>query len=249
MHWSMSLWLFALLLFCPHTAAAEEESVIFSGFARGWAPYEMVSDAQVHGIAVDIFKAVMPEGVHAHIEPSTKPRAKLYSNKSPIYTRLEGKEWMAGQNHFLWSDPVMHMSDALISPATSPMEYRGPGSLEGKTIACIRNYQYPTLKTLFKNKLATRYDVNKDVILLRMVKAGRVDAAVLDLRTAYWLIQKTPDLEASDFWVSATPVDSVALRFVFNPVPSWEKHLPEINKHIQRIQSDGTLSTILSKYQ
>jgi polar amino acid transport system substrate-binding protein len=244
----MSFWLFALFLFCPHIAAAEE-SIIFSGFARGWAPYEMVSDAQVHGIAVDIFKAVMPEGVQAQLEPSTKPRARLYSNKSPVYTRLEGKEWMANQNLFFWSDPVMHMSDALISPATNPMEYSGPGSLKGKTIGCIRNYRYPALRTLFKKRQATRYDVNKDVILLRMVKAGRVDAAVLDLRTAYWLIQKTSDLEASDFWFSATPVDSIALRFVFNPVPGWKKHLPEINKRIQRIQNDGTFSAIISKYQ
>lgn len=241
--------LVTITLLCPHAAMAGEE-VYFALFARGWPPYEIADESGTSGIAVDIFRAVMPEDVTPVIEPGNKPRSRLsLGQNTHMYTRLEAKEWMPGKRWLIWSDPVIRLDDVLISPAAAPIDYDGPSSLEGKTVGCIRNYHYPTIQSLFTRHKATRYDVNSDIILLRMVEAGRVDAAVLDRRTAYWLIRNSDSVELCDLHIAENPVDSVDLAFAFRPGIGWEEMLPDINQRIKAIRQDGTLERILNKYQ
>lgn len=218
-------------------------------FSRGWAPYEMMDGKHPSGIGLDIFNAVMSEQFKAEVELFNKPRLNLYTQRGPVYTRLEAKEWLRKEYDYWFSAPVMPLSDIIISPASNPFEFTTPSSLEGQTVGCIRNYFYPKAAPLFKTKKATRYDVNKDIVILRMVKAGRVDVGILDYRTALWLIRNTEDLKLEDFHIATTPLDSVDLRFVFNKVESWEQHLPAINARIKEIQQNGALEKILSKYK
>ncbi len=82
---------------------------------------------------------------------------------------------------YWWSEPVLSLKNVLYSSVIKPRAYADPSSLSGLTLGCIRNYFYPVAQPLFDNRQATRYDVNSDLVLLRMVKAGRVDAAYLML--------------------------------------------------------------------
>lgn len=244
-----TLCLILLMLALPRTVSAQD-TIAFALFSRGWEPYEIVNERGGPGIAVDLFRAVMPEDVSTTVDPGNKPRARFNLGGDPIqYTRLEAPEWMQGKPGLLWSAPVMAQEDVLISPAGSPLEYTGIAGLHGKQIGCIRNYRYPSIEPLFSKGDAYRYDVNKDILLLRMVKAGRVDCAVLDRRTTYWMIRNNDDLTAADFHIAATPVDSVDLHFVFKPGLGWEAKLPLVNDRIRQIREDGTLERILHKYQ
>lgn len=196
------LCLILLMLALPHAVSAQD-TIAFALFSRGWEPYEIVDERNGHGIAVDLFRAVMPEGVSPTVEPGNKPRARFNPGGNEVqYTRLEAPEWMPGKPGLLWSDPVIPQQDVLVSPASSPLEYEGLETLYGKRVGCIRNYRYPSIEPLFSKGRAYRYDVNKDILLLRMVKAGRVDCAVLDRRTTYWMIRNNDDLTAADFHVA-----------------------------------------------
>lgn len=226
-----------------------EQTVTFALFSRGWAPFEMVEADQGKGAFADVFKVVMPNSIKSSVAPLNKPRLNLYTKSAPVYCRLEAPEWMSKEREYWWSDPVLELSDVLISPASAPVDYHTPMGLEGMTIGCIRNYYYPKLKRLFKEKKAIRYDVNMDIILLRMAKEGRLDGVVLNKETALWLIRQHEDLDFSDFHIAETPVDTVKLSFVFNRVPGWDKHLPEINANIKKIREDGTLDAILARYK
>ncbi|SOB59228.1 Extracellular solute-binding protein family 3 [Pseudodesulfovibrio profundus] len=238
-----------MMLVAPHVAMAEGRTVTLGYFARGWAPYEILTDAAPSGIAVDLFEEVLPDSITRNVDLYSKPRELLLSNEAPIYTRLEAIEWVPKPDRFLWSDPILREDSIIISSARTPLIYSGLESLEGKTIGCISNYSYPVIEPLFLQGKAIRYDVNKDILLLRMVKQGRVDGVAINKRTALWLMKTTPSMSREDFHFAEKPLSSVWLRFVFNHVTGWENCLSVVNRKIQAIRENGTLDQILSKYQ
>lgn len=241
--------LILLMLATPNTAMAEGRTVTLGYFARGWAPYEVLTNTIPSGIAVDIFEEIIPDSITKNVELYSKPRELLIHNDAPIYTRLEAIEWVPEPDRFLWSEPILREDSIIVSSARVPLEYSGLDSLEGKIIGCIRNYTYPAIEPLFLEGKATRYDVNKDILLLRMVKQGRVDGVAINKRTALWLLKTTPSLSREDFHFAEQPLSSVWLRFVFNHVSGWKDCLQVVNRRIQAIRENGTLDEILSKYQ
>jgi len=242
------LFVFSCFIFTPALSGAGEP-LSFALFARGWTPFEMMDEGEPYGLAVDLFYEVLPDDLEKKVVPMTGPRKSLHAMTKPMFTRLEAQKWMPKSYGYWWSEPVISLTNVLYSSVVKPRKFTDQSSLSGLTIGCIRNYFYPVAQPLFDNGKAVRYDVNSDVVLLRMVKAGRVDAAIFDAISAKWLIKNTPDLNSDDFYVAATPVDSVDLRFVFNLVPEWEKRLPEINERIRQKREDGTIDKLESKYR
>lgn len=225
------------------------DAVTFALFSRGWPPLEMTRDGQGVGAAVDIFRQVMPDGMVTKVEPLQKPRAYIREKHGRVYTRLEAQSWMARPDKFFWSDPVIQMANVLYSPSGVPLEFEDLSSLEGKRIGCIKNYSYPGIEPLFAAGKAIRYDVNQDYLLLRLVKGGRVDAAIMDGMTARWIIRNSDEFNPANFHVAKKPLTVNDLRFIFNKVEGWDRHLPEINRHIRQLRESGGIQRILSNYE
>ncbi|MBG0789262.1 MAG: ABC transporter substrate-binding protein [Desulfovibrionaceae bacterium] len=226
------------------------ESVTLAVFSREWAPFEMVVDGRAGGASLDLFKALMPDGVALAVETLPAPRSVLHQRGAPVYARLEAKGWWTRDaDKYLWSNPVVSLESVLYSPAGKPVEYVNEESLYNLRIGCIRNYVYPEVQNLFVSGKAERYDVNDDILLLRMLKAGRVDVAVFDSISAAWLIRQTPDMRAADFHVAEKPLGVAHLRFVFNMDENWKRRLPEINAKIRAGRADGTIDRILKQYR
>lgn len=235
--------------FFPGVARAEW-TVTLAVFSREWAPFEMVVDGEAEGASLDLFKAVMPDDVNLAVELLPAPRSVLHRRGAPIYARLESKKWWTRNvDKYLWSDPVLTVKSVLYSPVGNPVNYDGDESLYGLRIGCIRNYVYPGVEHLFADGKAERYDVNNDVLLLRMVKAGRVDVAVFDDISACWMIRQAPSMRCADFYVAERPVGISELRFVFNMDDGWARRLPEVNENIQARREDGTIDRILDQYR
>lgn len=233
----------------PVFSHAGEDVVIYALFTRGWPPLEMVENGKGTGVAVELFKAVMPEDVEATVQLVPRARAQLRNHEPPVYARLEARSWFEHPEAFWWSDPVFTLRNVLYSPTGVPFEYEGVQSLEGKTIGCIRNYNYPQLAPLFETGKAVRYDVNRDHLLLRMVQNGRVDVAVMDAVTARWIIRKRSEFRPESFHVSKRPLAVTDIRFAFNKVPGWDSHLPEINRRIKSRRKSGEIRRIFSNYE
>lgn len=226
-----------------------EEKITFALFTREWPPFEMVTDGQPRGAAVDLFLAVMPEEVTSSVEMMPAPRSVLHKPGKPVYARLECRDWMASPSGYLWTDTVITVKSVLYSPSGKPLRYKGLSSLHGKTIGCVKNYTYPEVQPLFDSGKAVRYDVNDDLLLLRMVAAARVDVAIFDDVSAAWMIRQSSTLRSEDYHVSAMPLGSSELRFVFNKDEDWAKLIPRINKKIHEKQADGTLAGIMARYR
>lgn len=225
------------------------DRVTFSFFSRGWPPFEMLVEDRPEGAAVDLFKALMPPDVEAVMELVPAPRNKLREQTGPVYARLESRQWIKDPGSFLWSDPVVAVDTVLYSSKDHPREYDGEDSLYGLTVGCIKGFIYPAVEHVFASGRAVRYDVNDDLILLRMLKAGRVDAALFDDISVRWILKKTGEMDCDDFYVARNPVSSENLRFFFNRNPEWRKRLPEINARIRQKRSDGDIEAIMSRYR
>lgn len=230
-------------------AAFAQDKVTFAFFSREWPPFEIDVDGKPMGAAVDLFHELMPDRVDTVVDMMPAPRSVLHAPGGQIFTRIECQKWMKNVDNYLWSDPVLTIKTVLYSSAKKPVEYTGDKSLYGMKIGCIRNYFYPEVQPLFDSGKAERYDVNDDVLLLRMLKAGRVDVAVFDDVSAGWLIREASDLQTSDFHVSERVLGSAELRFVFNMHSGWKERLSEINDRIRKKRADGVIDEIMARYK
>ncbi len=241
------VWLMVILILPAGAGAADK--ITFSLLAREWPPFEMVIDGKPLGASVDLFKELMPQDMEALVETIPASRSVLRKQGKPIYTRLEAREWFEDPSEFLWSEPVLTVKTVLYSSINKTIEYTGPGSLHGLKIGCIKQYYYPEVQPLFDSGVAERYDVNSSLVLLRMLKAGRVDVAVFTDVVAAWLILESKDVGVEDFYVSTKAISSSGLRFVFNKDEEWEKRLPELNQKIASKRAAGTIERIMSNYR
>lgn len=225
------------------------ESVVFSLFTRGWPPFEMVVNGEPRGAALDIFRASLPEGVEPKVGMKPAARGPLRERGETLYTRLECVEWMDDPENFLWSDPVLTLDTVLYSTVEKPVEFRGGESLHGLTIGCIKGFIYPEVEPLFAAGKATRYDVNSDLVLLRMLRAGRVDVAVFDRATVNWTIRNSDELHPEDYHVAANVLGSSELRFVFSKVSAMVPLLKRVNERIAANRDQGVYLRIMDSYR
>lgn len=224
-------------------------TVTFALFSREWAPFEMIVDGEPVGAAVELFKALMPPDVETTVELCPSPRSKLREPSGPVFARLESREWVKDAENFLWSEPVTSVKTVMYSSKTNPREYAGDASLYGLTVGCIKGFVYPIAEHLFARGKVVRYDVNDDLILLRMVKAGRVDVAFFDDISIAWMISKSEEMNNSDFHIAGNHLGSEDLRFFFSKHKAWEERLPEINRLIREKRADGTIDAIINRYR
>lgn len=230
---------------CPALAG---DSVTFAQFSRGWPPFEMMLEGGPTGAASEIIRVSMPEGVEVRVKMIPASRSVLRIPGDTVYTRLESKDWIDNCDLYLWSEPILNLKTVLFSRKDNPLEYKGPSSLVGMTIGCIKSFRYPEVEPLFRSGKANRYDVNSDVVLLRMLKAGRVDAALFDQYTARWIIRQSAELSWTDFHESMRALGNTDLRLVFNRYSGWEERLPEVNELIRRNRMEGVYEKIMDKY-
>ena len=233
---------------CAARPVLAGDRVTFALFTRGWPPFEMVVDGEARGAALDIFRVSMPKGTETMVLMLPASRSALRTPGDGVYTRLECREWMGNASLYLWSDPVLKLRTVLVSRRDTPMEYRGASSLKGLTIGCIKSYSYPEVEPLFKSGKASRYDVNSDVVLLRMLKAGRVDVALFDEFTALWVIRRSSEMSMNDFHIATQELGSSELRFAFNRHPGWATRLPEVNERIRANREAGVYQEIMDRY-
>ncbi|WP_319584608.1 transporter substrate-binding domain-containing protein [uncultured Pseudodesulfovibrio sp.] len=247
--WSLvAIALLVLLWTSSARVVLADDVVTFALFTRGWLPFEMVVKGQARGAAVDIFRVSMPEGVATRVLMLPASRSALRTPGDGVYTRLECQDWMGNAGLYLWSDPVMRLRTVLVSRRSGPIEYKDESSLYGLTIGCIKSYSYPDVAPLFNSGKAYRYDVNSDVVLLRMLKAGRVDVALFDEYTVHWVVHNSREMSDDDFYIAEQELGSSDLRFVFNRHPGWEARLPEVNARIKANREAGVYDRIMDRY-
>ncbi|HZH28242.1 MAG TPA: transporter substrate-binding domain-containing protein [Azospirillaceae bacterium] len=107
------------------------------------------------------------------------------------------------QAKYKWSPAVLADANVVVSRKDRPFEYTGPESLAGKTLGGVAGYVYGPIDPLVDAGKIKREDAATELLNLRKVTEGRVDATVLAETAANYLI-KTEGL-SDKLHISATP--------------------------------------------
>ncbi|MEH6348165.1 MAG: transporter substrate-binding domain-containing protein [Bermanella sp.] len=138
-------------------------------------------------------------------------------------------QWMGkeAKQSYLWSTPLLHDRNEVISSVKSPVEYSGPNSLVGKSFAAIRGRKYTGLDKLLEQDKIHRQFVNNEGSALLLINSGRVQTTSMARILLIPHIQKHK-LQGKIF-VSDTPL------FAFTRHIMTSKSLPKVHDFIQGV--------------
>jgi polar amino acid transport system substrate-binding protein len=154
-------------------------------------------------------------------------------------------EWSDDPQRFLFTDSVIRIRDLVFSRRQTPLRYRSPDDLLGKSVGTHLGYVYPLLTAYFDSKRILRADAGTEKSMLLMLQAGRTDALVMNELVALWLI-KTENLQ-DQFTSSETELDGYEYRLMFGP--QWSDFVAQFNRELARMKRDGRLARVIGKYR
>ena len=237
-------------------AAGDEENrrTITISLGGGWPPYLIVDPEKNlprengSGILMDIFKkASQTLGYKVNTVCYPEKRDIKMLNKGLIDFRFDGRKWVDAPDRYFWSDPIIKASDVLVFRKGDPVLFDDLEDLAGKTIITHLGYTYPTLSTYFTSGRMTRSDTATHSSMLRMLKAKRGDAAIMNKQVALWVIKNSRFLSRSGFTFS-TPVDSSRLALQYTS-RKWHEFVKDFNRELSKMKTDGRINDILSDYR
>jgi len=95
----------------------------------------------------------------------------------------------ADRKKYLWTQPILHDSNAVISLATKKIEYSDPASLNGLRFGGVQGNRYAGLEDRFGKDLQ-REDVTEELSNLKKVSSGRVDVTIMPSSTYRFLLKQ-----------------------------------------------------------
>lgn len=123
-------------------------------------------------------------------------------------------EWFndTERTRFLWTPPILQDQEIVVTRVDSGLEYEGPRSLEGKTIATVHGYRYPDLSARSGQGGTERIDVPRESNALRVLAHKRpIDATIMSELAARYIAKRQG---LSD-----------QLRFESPPLSRYDRHL------------------------
>jgi polar amino acid transport system substrate-binding protein len=240
----------------PSPAAGKKESpgTITVSLSGGWPPYLIVdADGKVmekenKGILMDIFTEIVRTlEYRVNFVSYPEKRDMVMLDKGLIDFRFDGLKWVDSPDRYFWSDPIIKSSDVLVLRKNDPVRFKDIGALAEKRLITHIGYNYPTLEPYFTSGRIRRSDAPSHQSMLRMLKAERGDAAVMNKRVALWVMKNSRFLSQSEFSFS-NPVDSspMALQYTSR---KWHGFIRNFNCELSKMKADGRVKEILAGYK
>ncbi|GLQ06402.1 hypothetical protein [Sneathiella chinensis] len=134
-------------------------------------------------------------------------------------------EWFNEPNAppYPFTDGYQRDSNAVISRISQKVEYKSPFSLYGLSVAGLQGTQWGLVDTLVARGLIIKEEVPRFFLALKMVVAGRADAAILPTSIAAYLIERHK--LASELYISSRPHSVFARHFLVSQPPG-QPNLP-----------------------
>ena len=100
------------------------------------------------------------------------------------------------RDNYLWHE-LFYDSSSVLSHTDNPIDYQGPASLIGKTIAGMRGHRYIGVDKLVAEGEIRRVDGNKERDNLMKVLMQRVDATLLPTSSANYFLRNDQSIKPS----------------------------------------------------
>lgn len=238
---------FFVLIMWMGSALAADKTIRLATPAGGFPPFIIVAPGHpMSGIIVDVLREVATlQGYQILPTDAPKKRVEQMILEGQLDAAPRAKEWSDDPKRFLFTDSVIRIRDLVFSRRQTPLHYRSPDDLLGKSLGTHLGYIYPLLTPYFDSKKILRADAGTEKSMLLMLQAGRTDALVMNELVALWLI-KTENLQ-DQFTASETELDGYEYRLMFGP--QWSEFVAHFNRELGRMKKDGRLSRVIDKYR
>jgi polar amino acid transport system substrate-binding protein len=138
---------------------------------------------------------------------------------SPIWMEEKGKA------NFLWSPPLLHDKNEIVSRKSSPVNYSGPESVYGLTIAGVHGHKYKDLDSAVAQGKIKRRDAKNMALNLRTVIENHGnDFTTIPKSTLGYLLLKFGYKDKA--YISPTPLAKYTRHLLLNnPSPKLKKFI------------------------
>lgn len=192
-----------LLLLCLTAyAAAPLRMVADNSLAPPMARFDAARNTLLDGIVFDFGTALAAElgrQVHFKVVPTRRTRLLLQSGQADLLC-FYAPVWLneaelPAQRRFLWSHELVLDRDVLLQ-ARKAKPASSLDDLHGLRIGTVHGYVYPALQPLQDAGLIERDDTHSIEANLAKLRAGRLDAAVVNEVNFRYLRKLDPALDA-----------------------------------------------------
>ncbi len=151
----------------------------------------------------------------------------------------------AALKYFEFTAPFVQTKDKVITRKESPLIYKKPQDLYGKTVGVLLGYGYGEFDTLFEERTIRAERVTTHIQNIKKLNSGRIDAYFGNTHVSPYFM-KQMGLNPDDYRYSE------ATLFEFDYGPFVTKRKPELRKDltqfIEEIKKTGELEKIIATY-
>jgi polar amino acid transport system substrate-binding protein len=228
---------------------ARNATLILGCPSKGWPPYMICSEGRAGGVYHDILTAsARPLGLTVLTRELPERRIGLLMQEGEVDVYTKAKAWVDDPDAFLWSVPLFDSEDALLFRAGRTFPFRRLEDLDGHNVGTVLGFGYPTLEPLLRTGRLQRRDAPDSVALVRMLRAGRFEAVVINRHMAAWIIRKNLNLPPEEFAFSTTSVDTQPIRLMFPDTPRMRALAPALDRALLRLRAKGFVTRVLRRY-
>ena len=149
------------------------------------------------------------------------------------------------EKQYLWTSVLMNDRDELVSPASRPVQYHGPESLQGKTVGGVHGHYYYGIDEAVKAGQLRREDTDSEMQNLTKLRVNRIDVTIISRSTFDYLTSHYGGREL--YSLSDRPHDVFARRILIphrrRDVYDWLEPL------MKTLPNDPAWQAILKTYQ
>lgn len=246
---SVCLVLFAIVTFSTvsTSARAGEKVLRFNMTSDGYPPFMIhrtdstpeggiIHDAMItilHRLGYDMRSVWIP-----------KKREQISLDLGKMDAMAVAVEWVREPEKYIYSDPLVKVSNVLYSPIDRPVDFKKIDDLSGMTAITHLGYVYPPMAPHFRDGIIRRHDTTSETSMLKMVMAGRGDFAIVNDLVGNWLIQK--NRWQGQLASSSRDVTYYDYRILFTR--KWAALLPAFNRELNHYIDSGELQRSIAQY-
>ncbi len=241
---NMKYLLITFLLFFGLSLAHAEQLVELTAGADPWPPY-IDESLPLGGVSVQLADAAFKTQGYT-VKNRILPWARAMEEVKQARVDLILDAWWSQERseNFMFSRPYINGPVKFIKRKGMNFQYENLSSLNGKSLALVRDYAYGD--ELLRSKNYTRYEVHSFMQAVQMLSRNRVDLIIENELVARTRIsQQAPELLAQVEFVENPLSDSYVFLMVSYKHPRNQEIIGAFNRGLTIILENGTYQKIL----
>ncbi|WP_213610477.1 ABC transporter substrate-binding protein [Pseudoalteromonas sp.] len=213
-----------------------------------WPPYSAKSLDQ-QGASVAVAKAAFKAEGH-ELVVDFFPWSRAVNSASQAGSKYVGyfPEYMHDTSDFVFSDPTGTGPLGLVQNNSKPVSFSAVSDLAGKRIGVVQDYvNTKELDDMIASGAIKGDAVPSDVLNIKKVAAGRIDAAVIDANVLNYLLNTDSSLAGvkDKIAMNANLLETKTLHIAFRNDAEGQKWQQIYNKGLKKIDVDAIMSNYL----